>query len=494
MIFIVDNYDSFTYNLVQAVGKFDPDVVVARNDRFDPKSVVARRPTAILISPGPGRPEDAGRTIAMIAAAERQAIPLLGVCLGHQAIAVTTTAASSSARRAPRHGKSSRVTHHGAGLFAGLPNPFEAARYHSLVVREAGLPAELTVTARSDDGVVMALSHRSLPVFGVQFHPESVLTPDGEKLLANFLGRGAADDADRSPRPCKIVAARKPLPRDLAERTFLDLMDGKATEAQKGALLLGIATRGETAEEIAGAVAALRRADAPRPDAALAAAGHLRAGRHRPRPLQHLDRGRGRGGGRRRLRRQARQPFHLLPGRVGRRPLRLRRRDRPRPADGGPRAGRGRARVPVRAVLPPGDEGARDRAPGARRADDLQRARAPREPGRRDAAADRRRTAGARRLLADALASSGPSGLSSSTPSNGLDELVPGVPASGVEVNDGWTRPWKFDPAALPQTTVALEELAGGDAQGNAAMLESLLDGEAGPRREAVASERRAWR
>ena len=189
MIFIVDNYDSFTYNLVQAVGKFDPDVVVARNDRFDPKRVAARRPVAILISPGPGRPENAGSTLAMIAEAEARAIPLLGVCLGHQAIAHHHGGIVERAP-APRHGKSSRVTHHGAGLFAGLPNPFDAARYHSLVVREQGLPAELTVTARSEDGVVMALSHRSLPVFGVQFHPESVLTPDGEKLLANFLGKG----------------------------------------------------------------------------------------------------------------------------------------------------------------------------------------------------------------------------------------------------------------------------------------------------------------
>jgi anthranilate synthase/aminodeoxychorismate synthase-like glutamine amidotransferase len=188
MIFIVDNYDSFTYNLVQAVGKIDPDVVVARNDRFDPKKIAARRPAAILISPGPGRPENAGRTIAMIAEAEKRAIPLLGVCLGHQAIAFHHGGVVERAPE-PRHGKASRVMHHGAGLFAGLPNPFDAARYHSLVVREEGLPEELTVTAWSDDGVVMALSHRSLPVFGVQFHPESVLTPDGEKLLANFLGR-----------------------------------------------------------------------------------------------------------------------------------------------------------------------------------------------------------------------------------------------------------------------------------------------------------------
>ena len=188
MIFIVDNYDSFTYNLVQAVGKIDPDVVVARNDRFEPREIVAKRPHAILISPGPGRPENAGRTIEMIAAAEAKAIPLLGVCLGHQAIAAHHGGVVERAP-APRHGKSSRISHHGAGIFAGLPNPMEAGRYHSLVVREQGLPKELTVTARSDDGIVMGLSHRSLPVFGVQFHPESVLTPDGERLLANFLRR-----------------------------------------------------------------------------------------------------------------------------------------------------------------------------------------------------------------------------------------------------------------------------------------------------------------
>jgi len=191
MIFIVDNYDSFTYNLVQVVGKFDPDVVVARNDRFDPADIVARRPAAVLISPGPGRPEKAGRTIEMIAEAEARAIPLLGVCLGHQAIAVHHGGIVERAP-APRHGKSSRVLHHGAGIFAGLSNPFEAGRYHSLVVREKGLPPELTVTARSDDGIVMGISHRSLPVFGVQFHPESVLTPEGERLLANFLQKSAS--------------------------------------------------------------------------------------------------------------------------------------------------------------------------------------------------------------------------------------------------------------------------------------------------------------
>jgi anthranilate synthase component 2 len=186
MIFVVDNYDSFTYNLVQALGRFDAEIVVARNDRFDPAGVVGRRPRAVVVSPGPGRPEQAGRSLAMIAAAEEAGLPLLGVCLGHQALAV---AHGGIVERAPeaRHGKASRVTHDGTGLFAGVACPLEAGRYHSLVVREEGLPAELAVTARSEDGLVMALSHRGRPVFGLQFHPESVLTPEGERLLENFV-------------------------------------------------------------------------------------------------------------------------------------------------------------------------------------------------------------------------------------------------------------------------------------------------------------------
>jgi anthranilate synthase/aminodeoxychorismate synthase-like glutamine amidotransferase len=186
MIFIVDNYDSFTYNLVQAMGKLDGDVVVARNDRFVPEEALARRPDAIVVSPGPGRPESAGRTIETIRLAEERGIPLLGVCLGHQAIAAAHGGVVERAPE-PRHGKTSSVSHEGTGLFSGLPNPFEAGRYHSLIVREEGLPRELEVTARSEGGLVMGLAHRSKPVFGVQFHPESVLTPDGEKLLRNFL-------------------------------------------------------------------------------------------------------------------------------------------------------------------------------------------------------------------------------------------------------------------------------------------------------------------
>jgi anthranilate synthase component II len=190
-VLVVDNYDSFVYNLVQELGELGADPVVFRNDRIDVAGMRAARPDAVLISPGPGRPEDGGVSLAAIAALAGE-VPLLGVCLGHQCIG---QAYGAEIVPAPHlmHGKTSEVHHDGQGLFAGLPNPFVATRYHSLVVRPDSVPEELEVTATSGDGVVMGLRHRTLPVEGVQFHPESVLTASGPALLANFLGSlGAA--------------------------------------------------------------------------------------------------------------------------------------------------------------------------------------------------------------------------------------------------------------------------------------------------------------
>jgi anthranilate synthase/aminodeoxychorismate synthase-like glutamine amidotransferase len=186
MILVVDNYDSFTYNLVQAIGTITPEVRVVRNDRIDLEEEFGRRPDRIVISPGPGRPEDSGRSPEVIRRAEAEKIPLLGVCLGHQAIAAVHGAVVS---RAPvlMHGKTSRILHGGEGIFRGLSNPFEATRYHSLAVEEATIPAELAVDARAEDGTVMGLRHRELPVFGVQFHPESILSLEGPRLIANFI-------------------------------------------------------------------------------------------------------------------------------------------------------------------------------------------------------------------------------------------------------------------------------------------------------------------
>ncbi len=190
-VLVVDNYDSFVYNLVQELGELGAEPVVYRNDAIDVAGIRATRPDAVLISPGPGRPEDGGVSLEAIRLLAGE-IPVLGVCLGHQCIGQAYGGAIVAAPHL-MHGKTSEIHHDGKGLFAGLPNPFVATRYHSLVVRPESVPDELEVTATSTDGVVMGLRHRSLPVEGVQFHPESVLTVSGPALLANFLGQlGAA--------------------------------------------------------------------------------------------------------------------------------------------------------------------------------------------------------------------------------------------------------------------------------------------------------------
>ena len=186
-VLVIDNYDSFVYNLVQELGELGAEPVVFRNDAIDVDGIRAARPDAVLISPGPGRPEDGGVSLAAIAALAGE-VPLLGVCLGNQCIGQAYGGEIVSAPHL-MHGKTSEIHHDGTGIFAGLPNPFVATRYHSLVVRPESVPAALEVTARSSDGVVMGLRHRDLPVEGVQFHPESVLTASGPALLANFVGQ-----------------------------------------------------------------------------------------------------------------------------------------------------------------------------------------------------------------------------------------------------------------------------------------------------------------
>ncbi|HET7236179.1 MAG TPA: aminodeoxychorismate/anthranilate synthase component II [Actinomycetota bacterium] len=184
MILVVDHYDSFTYNLVQLVESLGAPTEVVKSDDEPAPALVARRPAAVILSPGPGRPEDAGVFTELLRILP-PTTPVLGVCLGHQAMGVV--AGGTVDRAAPVHGKASLVYHEGRGILAGVPNPFEAARYHSLIVRRAGLPRELELTAWSDDGLVMATQHRELPRFGVQFHPESILTPDGPTIVRNFL-------------------------------------------------------------------------------------------------------------------------------------------------------------------------------------------------------------------------------------------------------------------------------------------------------------------
>jgi anthranilate synthase/aminodeoxychorismate synthase-like glutamine amidotransferase len=184
-VLVIDNYDSFVYNLVQELGELGAEPFVHRNDTIDIEGIRAASPDAILISPGPGRPEDAGISMAVVAELAGE-YPILGVCLGHQVIGQVYGGEIVSAPTL-MHGKTSSVHHDGRALFAGLPEPFVATRYHSLVVEPGSVPDVLEVTATTSEGVIMGLRHRTLPVEGVQFHPESLLTPSGPALLSNFL-------------------------------------------------------------------------------------------------------------------------------------------------------------------------------------------------------------------------------------------------------------------------------------------------------------------
>jgi para-aminobenzoate synthetase component II len=198
-VLVVDNYDSFVYNLVQYLAQLGAECVVRRNDAVRPDELPDLAVDGVLVSPGPGTPERAGVSVDMVRECARRRVPLLGVCLGHQALAV---AFGGTVRRAPEllHGKTSEVHHDGAGVLAGLPDPFTATRYHSLAVDPDTLPPEIEVTGRTASGVVMAMRHRDLPLEGVQFHPESVLTEGGHLLLANWLGQcGDSGAVSRAP-------------------------------------------------------------------------------------------------------------------------------------------------------------------------------------------------------------------------------------------------------------------------------------------------------
>ena len=189
MVLVIDNYDSFTYNLVQYLGELGAKLEVVRNDAMDVEAIARLQPERIVISPGPGNPDQAGVSLDVLRRLG-PTTPTLGVCLGHQAIG---QAFGATVTRAPMqmHGKTSDIRHDGRGVFAGLSNPFVATRYHSLIVLAETVPDELEVSARTDDGQVMGLRHRRFPIEGVQFHPESILTIEGKHLLANFLGRPA---------------------------------------------------------------------------------------------------------------------------------------------------------------------------------------------------------------------------------------------------------------------------------------------------------------
>ncbi len=188
MYVLIDNYDSFTYNLVHYLGALGADCAVHRNDKISVADILVLKPQGIILSPGPCDPPKAGICLDLIKAAAKNAIPLMGVCLGHQAIG-HAFGATVARGPVPMHGKVSEISHDGTGLFDGLPSPLKATRYHSLVVESNDLPDCFTVTARTDDGIIMGMEHREYPLHGVQFHPESIASEHGHDIFANFLKR-----------------------------------------------------------------------------------------------------------------------------------------------------------------------------------------------------------------------------------------------------------------------------------------------------------------
>jgi anthranilate phosphoribosyltransferase len=295
VILVIDNYDSFTYNLVQLLAALGAEVRVERNDALGAAEALSLSPAGIVISPGPGRPDDAGISRDVVRAAAAAGVPVLGVCLGHQVIADVFGGVVCRSPQ-PVHGKTAEITHDGRGIFAGVPSPLTAMRYHSLCVDVDSVPDALEVTARSTDGIIMGLRHRELPLHGVQFHPESVLTPEGAKILANFLDlvgeiplarevsgtpaviAAAGGTARSSARMAEItsiggaiarVSAGDSIDEREAKLVMGQMMDGEATPAQISALVVAMRMKGETVDEIVGFARAMReRATPVRPNVA----------------------------------------------------------------------------------------------------------------------------------------------------------------------------------------------------------------------------------
>jgi len=219
MILLIDNYDSFVHNLARYLRRLQQDTVVVRNDALTPEQIIAMQPAAIVLSPGPCTPSEAGCSLDLVRAAAGKT-PLLGVCLGHQTIAAAFGGRIVRAAQ-PMHGRTSAIHHNSDGVFFDVPSPLTVGRYHSLIVEEKSLPADLQITARTDDGIIMALEHRHWPIFGVQFHPESILTSCGYQILVNFLRlSGMKVDAEAHCVEDESPAIIEPLPIPAGPVTF----------------------------------------------------------------------------------------------------------------------------------------------------------------------------------------------------------------------------------------------------------------------------------
>ena len=262
LLLMIDNYDSFIYNVVQYVGEFYPDIKVFRNDAITLEEALAMAPAGIIISPGPGRPEDSKVSLDLIK--NPAGIPVLGVCLGHQGIALAHGAEVIGAKTI-MHGKSSVMKHTADGIFEGVSNPFSAIRYHSLVAKRENLPDVLEITAESDDGEIMGLKVKGKDIYGVQFHPESILTQEGKTILKNFVNivqkKQQITQSERMTTRIKSILGqiteRKNLTQEDAREMMEIIMRGHATPSQIGAYLMAIRMKGETADEIAGSVLAM---------------------------------------------------------------------------------------------------------------------------------------------------------------------------------------------------------------------------------------------
>jgi len=255
VILLIDNYDSFTYNIYQALAAMDQSVWVVRNDRVTLEEIREKNPSHIIISPGPGRPEEAGIVVEAIRFFQGR-IPILGICLGHQAIGVAFGARVIPADRI-MHGRESQISHDGRELFRGLPSPFRAVRYHSLVLEKRSIPRELSVTALSEDGAIMGIRHTLYSIEGVQFHPESIGTREGIRILKNFV-------QEERPQPVIRQSIRRlsrgdHLSREQAAALMEEIAAGNATGAQIAAVLTALSLKGEGVEEIAGFASVLRR-------------------------------------------------------------------------------------------------------------------------------------------------------------------------------------------------------------------------------------------